>query len=255
MGTKGQHIPLRDEWAAQLRATYTGARGQRAFFARQFGVSMSTIGYWVERLGLTTPPQRSADLLTPERRAYLVLHYTGQPGQIRAIARALGVDASLVKSWVRRCKLAKSRQETLWTETERAYLRTHLPHSSYAEIAIQLGRSLQSVKDHASQMGVTKRDQGYTLLDLQLGFHCHPAKIKQWIERGWLVGKHRRTNRTAVQGGDFWHFSEQNVQRFLRRYPHAIKDLRFDYIWVHDLLVGGRTGVGELANPDEERAG
>ncbi|GEM_PF-6179989 len=242
---------LTQEQIDQLRAEYHGKQGERIIFAERFNVSSSCIGYWAHKLHLIPPGQRKpralphAEPLTDARRQYLLLHYTGQNGAIKQMAEALGVRPETIKAWVRRLGLSKRRQDELWTEAEYAYLRSHLATDSYAAIALQLGRTVRAIIGQACRLGLRKRDAGYTLTDLMQVLCCDAATVQKWVRAGWLQGDYS-------EGKHLLLFREEAVQRFLRRYPQAIAHLHFDYLWVHDLLVGGAHGIGELARPETE---
>lgn len=250
----GQLPHLTAEQIHLLKTTFRNQRGARRQFARQFGVSSTTITKWVSKLGLAAPRPRAARspkyLLTDERRAYLVGHYTGKHGDGQAIARVLGVPPQTISHWLQQLHLRQPRAQRPWTEAECAYLKHHLPHQSFAQLSEQLNRTLASVKNQAQKMGLRKVDEGYTMEDICLGFQCDTRKIRQWITAGWLRAQRRQSARTEAQGGDFYFFSEAALQRFLRLYPQSLVNLRFDYLWVHDLLVGGKHGVGELGQGD-----
>lgn len=245
--------PLTEERKAILEADYKGLPGQPAQFARRFGVPKWCIDKWARDLHLTRPAsEKCLWELTDERRNALVAGYRGRKGQVPAFAAAFGVPPHMIREWTTKLGLRKS--ERPWTTEEQRYLEKSLPHKTYSEIAIALQRSVPSLRDRAWRCGLSKWNYGYTLLQVAEGFGVAHATARRWVERGWLVGKWAHTDRTEEQGGDMYRFSDQAIRRFVQSHPQAVDPHKFDWLWLADVLFGGKNGIGELARAggDEE---
>jgi hypothetical protein len=130
--------------------------------------------------------------------------------------------------------------------------------SSLADIAKYLHRTKTAVKLKAKRLGVSKGTQeGYTLGGLCLALGCDHHKVQKWIERGWLTGRRRKSERTTSQGGDMWLFVDKDIRKFVIAHPNEIDQRRVDFLWLVDLLAGNNNhGIGSLSREyaKEEKA-
>lgn len=124
-----------------------------------------------------------------------------------------------------------------WTAQEEAYLEGNFHHVSVKALARKLGRSPTAMKLKAKRLGLRKYDESYTACSLSeaLGVdpHCdgpHPLGHK-------LRASHRRTERTAPQGGDSWLITDGSVVDFLREHPYDIDLRKVDTLWFMDLIA------------------
>lgn len=81
---------------------------------------------------------------------------------------------------------------------------------------------------------------------LCLGLGCDHHTVERWLQKGWLKGTKRHTERTR----DMWYFTDQSIRDFVRKHPNEIDPRRADWLWLVDVLVGG---LGELSAERGER--
>jgi hypothetical protein len=177
--------------------------------------------------------------------------YNGTSKNIDLLMRYLGVPRQTVKRWA--CELGLSGQrEPRWTPEDEAYLERNLHRMSVADIAKKLGRTKTAVKLKAKRLGVNKTMQeGYTMSSLCLGLGCDHHKVERWLEKGWLKGHKRKTERAT---GDVWLFTNAALRRFIAEHPHEVDPRRFDWLWLVDVLLGGDSyGIGSL-DTDKNRS-
>src|SRR5690242_19024617 len=117
--------------------------------------------------------------------------------------------------WARGLGLTR-RKEPPWTPEEEDYLQRYIHKTSVAAIAKHLGRTQTAVKSKAMRLGACKTQEVYTMTGLCQGLGCDEKTVKKWIERGWLRGQRRKTERTDVQG-DIWYFSDAAIRELVRK--------------------------------------
>lgn len=195
--------------------------------------------------------------MTEQQRALLLDEYDSRPSTIDRLMPAFpGVPRWRVKLWGR--ELGRGRVSgKAWSEREITYLRANLSRLSIWKIAAHLGRSYEAVKLKAARLGLTKSDEGYTLAGLMQGLgEPTPRRILSWVERGWLHARRRQTER--VENGDLWLFTDQDIREFVTAHPAELDQRRFDWLWLADVLLGGKNGLGSLSEgyhegePEEE---
>jgi hypothetical protein len=176
--------------------------------------------------------------------------YDGTSERIDELQRYFpGVPRYVIRKWGRSLGLARQK-EPPWTDEEIQYLEKYLHRISLGDIAKQLGRTKIAVQLKAKRIGLNKcYQEGYTLRALCLGLGVtNHHRVQHWIDKGWLKGTRRQTERTESQGGDVWLFTDQAIREFVRRHPEEIDLRRVDKYWFLDVIMGG---LGELAKPDK----
>lgn len=201
------------------------------------------------RTGSNAGGIRQKYFLDEPGRRLILARYDGKPETITELAERLAVPRWTVKKWGRELGLARQR-EPRWTSEDEEYLRRNLHRSSLGDIAKKLGRTKVSVKLKAKRLGVNKCEQeGYTMRGLCLGLGCDHKQVERWLDKGWIKGRRRHTERTSQQGGDVWYFSDDAIRKFITHHPREVDQRRFDWLWVLDILTGGLgeldTGYGE----------
>lgn len=199
---------------------------------------------------------RQRYILTDQGRRLLLETYDGTSACIDMLVERLGVPRWKVNRWAGDLGLARQK-EPYWTQEDEDYLERNLHRKSVADIAKTLNRTQVAVRLKAKRLGVNKLYQeGYTMRGLCMALGCDHRKVKTWVERGWLKGTRRQSERVTVQGGDVWLFTNRDVRHFVIKHPTEIDQRRCDWIWMVDLLAGGDFyGTGELTRlkgePDE----
>lgn len=186
-------------------------------------------------------------VLDEHSRRLLMAKYDGSSAVIDELEQQLNKPRWIIKKWASQLGLARQK-EPFWTEEDEAYLERNLHRKSIADIAKHLGRTKTAVKLKAKRLGVNKTlQEGYTMRGLCLGLGCDHHKVEKWLERGWIKGRRRKTERAEVQG-DVWLFTDKNIRDFVISHPNEIDHRRIDWLWMVDLLAGGDYyGLGTLA--------
>lgn len=178
----------------------------------------------------------------PGRRLILAT-YDSSPGCVSELQRRLGVPRRVVLKWAHELGVART-NERRWTPEEIQYLEKHLHRTKLENIAKHLGRTKVAVKRKATKLGLRKMTEGYTMTALCEGLGCLPGRAKLWIEKGWLKGSRRHTDRTT--NGDVWMFTDKAIRDFIIAHPGEINPRKMDWLWIVDILAGGRDGIGNL---------
>lgn len=184
-----------------------------------------------------------------ERGRRLMLDvYDGTTEKIDWLAYQLHVPRGRVKKWASELGLTWQARNPPWTPEDEKYLERNLHKQSVADIAKNLGRTKTAVKLKAKRLGINKTlQEGYTMRSLCLGLGCDHHKVERWLEKGWLKGRRRGTERVERQGGDVWLFTNAALRRFIADHPNEIDPRRADWLWLVDVLLGGDNyGIGSL---------
>jgi hypothetical protein len=204
------------------------------------------------RTGSNAGGVRQKYVLDEPGRRLILARYDGKSETISELAERLAVPRWVVKKWG--CELGLARQrEPRWTTEDEEYLRRNLHRSSLGDIAKKLGRTKVAVKLKAKRLGVNKCEQvGYTMRGLCMGLGCDHKQVERWLERGWLKGTHRHTERATR---DVWYFSDAAIRRFVMQHPQEVDQRRFDWLWVVDVLTGGLGELGTMYGESEQEGG
>jgi hypothetical protein len=190
-----------------------------------------------KRTGSNAGGLRQKYFLDEPGRRLILAKYDGRTEVIDELAERLKVPRWVVMRWARGLGLTR-RKEPPWTQEEMNYLERYLHKTSIASIAKHLGRTQTAVQAKAKRLGASKTQEGYTMSGLCLGLGCDEKTVKKWIERGWLRGQRRKTERTEGQG-DIWYFSDAAIRELVRKHPEEIDPRRADWLWLVDVLLGG----------------
>lgn len=171
---------------------------------------------------------------TPELRDELRRAYCGKKGELTAalnrLHRKTGWPRHAFKAEAIRLGLTTFDHRRFWTGEEIDYLREKLGVISVTRIARNLGRTVLSVESKAEKLGISRRvSEGYNMADLQVVFGESAHKVRRWMERG-MFGKVHKNNGKRI--------NEENVVRFLRRYPHEYDLRRVDQEWFKGMVFG-----------------
>lgn len=198
-----------------------------------------------QRRGIHAGGRHQKYVLSDACRRILLERYDGRTATLDDLMRYFpGVPRWCVRKWACDLGLAR-RKEPLWTEEEVAFLERNLHKKRIADIARHLGRTQTAVKIKARRLGVNKTQEGYTLRGLCLGLGVDHHKVYGWVERGWLIGHRRQTDRPS---GDIWWFTDAAIRKLVVQHPCEIDPRRADWLWLVDLLAGG---LGSLAKERE----
>lgn len=199
-----------------------------------------------KRTGIHAGGRQQKYFLDEPGRRLLLAKYDGTCATIDELARRIAVPRDTIKRWAGQLGLTRQK-EPAWTPEEIEYLQTHLSHTRMSTMSKTLGRTITAIKLKAKRLGVNKcYQEGYTMRGLCLGLGCDHHAVERWMRQGWLKGKRRGTERTQQQGGDVWLFTDHAIREFIIAHPQEVDPRRADWLWLVDVLAGGRFGIGEL---------
>jgi len=184
-------------------------------------------------------------------RRLIRAQYDGTPQAVRNLALRLGASQHAIRDWA--CEMGVARRQVKprdWTEAEIVYLEQAIRSVSLTAIARKLDRTPENVRWQAKKLGLRKTGEGYTARSLALGLGCDSHKVLKWVEKGWLRGTRRQTERN--KRGDIWYFSEKQVRSFVFAHPQELDPRHFDWLWLVDVLAGDE-GLGVLEKPKPEK--
>lgn len=170
----------------------------------------------------------------PGRRLILA-RYDGKPNTTTELATRLGVPRRVLQEWARQLGVGRRRGPyRQWTEEEIHYLEDNLHRTALAVMARHLGRSTADIRWRAKRLGVRQTGEGYTARGLAEGLGCDTKKVLGWVEKRWLKGTQRQTDRKEH---DIWYFSESAIRSFVLKHPEEVDPRRFDWLWLADILA------------------
>jgi hypothetical protein len=132
-----------------------------------------------------------------------------------------------------------------WEEAELSFLQENAGTASPAAIARRLRRTHYSVKAKVAQLGLQLRvREGYSQDDLRILLGVGPARVREWIGKGWL----------KVEGN---RVAERSIKQFLIHHPEEYKLNKVDEAWYKGTLfplfgrsTHFRTELGFTGQPD-----
>ncbi len=198
----------------------------------------------IKRTGIHSGGRPQKYVLNEQGRRLILAKYDGSSETIDELMHYFpGYPRHVIRKWGSDLGLARQK-EPRWTEEDEAYVERNLHRKSIADIAKHLGRTQTAVKLKAKRIGVNKCGQeGYTMRGLCMGLGCNHHAVARWLERGWIKGRRRQTERPDR---DVWLFTDQDIRQFVKQHPQEIDPRRADWLWLVDVLVGG-IGLGALA--------
>jgi hypothetical protein len=134
-----------------------------------------------------------------------------------------------------------------WTKAEDRALLEMAGRLSCRRMAVQLGRSVESVQARAAALELLSRvREGFTAADLARCFGVTEYKAGQWLAAG-LFGRAERADGNARA-------TEANVRAFLREHPQKYDLRRVDQVWFLSMAFGsvGRDMLARDLNTGDE---
>ena len=160
--------------------------------------------------------------------------YDSRTETIDELARLLRVPRWVIRHRASRLGVTR-RSEPRWTPDDEAYLQANLRRLSVGGLARKLGRSPTAIALKAKRLGLRKRNGGYTLRSLALGFGVEQHAVARWVREGMLTARRRNSGRER----DMYLISDRAVREFVRRHPLSFDVRRVDQLWFIDLLTNG----------------
>lgn len=206
-----------------------------------------------DQIGRANGHPRQKYVLDDADRELLRSVYDGRTQTIDYLSERLKVPRATIKAWASHCGLTR---QYIWTAQDIAYLERFYHVISLKELAGTLNKSHYSIHLKACQMGLRRFDEGYTAASLADALGVVRTTICEWVKKGWLPNRRRKTHDPSVPEGEGWeayYFTNQDVRHFIIKHPERIKPTDDNWLWLVDILVGGKHGIGEAC--DEDRKG
>jgi transposase-like protein len=184
--------------------------------------------------------------MTDEQRALLIQMYDSKSATITYLAETFNVPRFTIRIWASQLGIAnKGRRE--WSQKDLEYLATHYCTMAVEDIALKLHRSVTAIRRKASDLGINKLSDGYTVQSLREAFGCTTYTIQKWIDLGWLKAKKRKSERK--ENSDYWFISDDSVRSFIKDHWNEIDQHKVYWPWLRDMVFGGEKGLGSLVEP------
>ena len=236
---------LRELYPAQGMAACEAAlphRGTRAIYHKANELGLSREGRKAGRAG----PYTSNDFIDAAiRRLY-------QSPPAPAAVQALAKQVDRPRWWIgrRAVKLGVAMprfKEPPWSEAELELLGNHvgMQPESLRNLFLRRGfrRSAAAIEVKRKRMGWYLRDrEEVSAHGLARIMGVDATTVTNWIHKGLLRAKRRKTARTEVQGGDPWEITPKAVREFLITHTAAWDHRKCDKFWLVDILSGS-TGI------------
>ncbi len=173
---------------------------------------------------------------TPERDQLLRDRYKGTiKYRAGSIAVQLGWPRWVITRRAAVLGLTQPVERHEWSAEETEFLKKHAGKRTANWLAKQLHRSMTSVVLKLKRLKISRafRD-GYTLRRLEACFGSDHRIIQGWIQDGKLRAQ-RRFNSGAAR--DAWYTTDQDVLRFILRFPQEFRLDRVDQPWFMGLIL------------------
>jgi hypothetical protein len=214
------------------------------------GLICASCGAGAGRDGLCTScrcaklaPHNRKYTFTPQILEELQRAYIGKRPEVTAKLRLLSARFRIplwkLKQEANRRDWRCCPRRRFWSAEENDILRERAGSQSVECIAKLLGRTREAVENQVRKLRVSLRiTAGYTLSDLAEVFGTNTDRVRRWAERGLLGKAHTR--------GSASRFTEANVMRFIRSYPHEYSLARVDQAWFTSMVFGHLASKGAL---------
>lgn len=182
-------------------------------------------------------------------RELLYKLYDSRSETITYLAEKLNVPRARIKYWARQCGIT---HQQVWTPEALDYLERYYPTMSLADLAEKLAIKPHTIQNKAHQLGLRRFDNGYTAASLADALGVVPNTVGRWIKQGWLPDRRRKSHH-----GDGWegyYFTVSDVRNFIIAHPERIKPTQENWLWLVDILAGGKLGLGQLGSDEAKEA-
>lgn len=200
----------------------------------------------LDQIGRNNGHPRQKYILNDADRELLLSVYDGRTETINELSEQLKVPRHTIKAWASHCGLTR---QYVWTAKEIEYLERFYHILSLKDLAYTLHKSHYSIHLKACQMGLRRFDEGYTAASLAEALGVVRTTICEWVKKGWLPNRRRKTHDPSVPEGEGWeayYFTDRDVRNFIINHPERIKPTEENWLWLVDILAGGEKGLGEL---------
>jgi len=156
------------------------------------------------------------------------------------LADRLGVTDNAVKGQIVIMGIGKSDDRHPWSPEEKERLAELIPQSCPRRVARMMRRSINSVVVMAKRLNIRRRYRTgwFTKREVcEILGHDH-RWVQRRIDSGALVATYHHEARPQKNGVRSWHVSEQDLTRFIRKYPEELVGCNMDIMMIVELLAG-----------------
>ncbi len=123
-----------------------------------------------------------------------------------------------------------------WTAEDIEYLYNFVGLKNHQQLSKELDKSIESIKKFQWRHGIKFLENVYTysLLAKELG--CSRGILRVYYEKGWLKG--HRASWKCIWGTAPMIFTEQEIARFLKKYPQALANRVFPNLFFRSIRNG-----------------
>lgn len=205
------------------------------------GVQFARVGTDVHR-GLNRKYFHTAETDATIRQAYALWIGKNDRQALTRARIALGWPKHIVVGRGAALGLARVKEKD-WSLAEIAILEANCQYGiePIRKLLVQAGfpRSGTAILLKRRRLSLTRAYSGYSATALSKLFGVDIHWVTGLIERGWLAGEKRGTERTARQGGDMWYITRASVREFLFVHPEEWDLRKVEKWWFLDLITDG----------------
>lgn len=179
---------------------------------------------------------------TEEEKEIVRCDYKGTHASTREIAAKLGggITEYAVRGRVYKMGLALKTDRHPWDSKQDDQLKELLPRYCVEEVSKRMHRSVNSVVVRAKRLHLYRRshDGWFTKKEVceMLGVDHH--WLQRRIDSGALKATYHNGRRPTRIGLAMWHIEEEDLRKFLRRYPQDLTGRNVDLIEIVEILAG-----------------
>jgi hypothetical protein len=182
---------------------------------------------------------------------------------ITRLAAETGYPRVACRRFVRQLGLDARGQHVKWTESQQKMLLELLEQHTVQEIARIMHRTQQSIYGMLYRLGANAKvgQDWFTVRSLAEALFLPQARIRRWIERGWLKATHKAAGtrqRTIIKADHLAEFCKEHAREIVGHRLHRQR-LEFVYRFVfppsHAALLPVRESKKERAAFEERMTG
>ncbi len=158
----------------------------------------------------------------------------------RELAVRLGVTENAVAGQISMMGIAKSTDRCPWTAKEEEKLARLIHRYCVRAIARMMHRSINSVVVKSKRINVSSlhREGWFTKREVsEILAHDHKW-VQLRIDSGALKATYHYESRPTKTGMSAWHIQEEDLVKYIRKYPQELMGCNIDIIMIVELLVG-----------------
>ena len=158
----------------------------------------------------------------------------------REIGARFEVSEHSVRGLVSRKGMCRNTNRRAWSPAQDERLRSLLERYAAQTTATKMHRSVNSVVVRAKCLGILRRSRSgwYTKRDVCLILGVAHHWLPRRIDSGALRAPWHDGRRPSWAGNAQWDIAQEDLRRFMRRYPEELQGRNLDVVQVVEILVG-----------------